>query len=397
MEARSHPTLWQSLRALPHAVRVLDVGIFVNSFGTFLPIFIVLYLARQGYSPAQATLGLSAYGLGALLGSGLGGYLADRYGRRNTIVVAMIVAAATVIMVPIAHPLPLITLFTALSGAGTRAAGSAGAALVADLVPATDRQPAFALSRLALNLGFAAGPAAAAFLAARSFRLLFAGDALASLAFALITLVLLPRDMPPLEDREKGSGFLSTVRSDHAFVLLLMAVLLVHLVYWQQLATLPLVVRHQGLPASAYGLLISLNGLIVILCELPLTTLTRRLRPQTAIAIGFLLIGAGFALLGIAGSLVTLALCVLVWTLGEIAWDPVASAYVADLAPPHLQGQYQAALSTTIDAAYVVAPALGGQLYAWSPVVLWIVCGGVGLTAMALVASSPRVSVPRSD
>lgn len=160
------------------------------------------------------------------------------------------------------------------------------------------------------------------------------------------------------------------MQRDGAVVRLLAAVLVIHLVYWQQRATLPLVVTRHGLPPAAYGLLLSVNDRVVIVCALPLTTVTRWLAPRRAIALGFLLIGGDFALLAAAGTLAVMAACVLVWTLGEMIWDPVASAYLATLAPPHLRGRYQGAFSATVASAYVVAPALGGALYARSPVAL---------------------------
>jgi len=183
---RPHPPLLRSLVTLPRAVRVLDAGFLINGFGTFLPVFIVLYLTRTGYPPLQAALGLSAYGSGALLGPALGGLLADRVGRRDTIVGAMALAAVAVVAIPAAHALPPIALLTALSGLGSGAAEPAGAALISDVVPDGERQLAFASARLAANLGYAAGPAAAAFLIGHAPALLFVGDALTSLTFGVI-------------------------------------------------------------------------------------------------------------------------------------------------------------------------------------------------------------------
>ncbi len=387
---RPHPPLLRGLVALPRAVRVLDVGFLINGFGTFLPVFIVLYLTRAGYPPLQAALGLSAYGGGALLGPALGGLLADRVGRRDTIVGAMALAAVAVVAIPAAHALPPIALLTALSGLGSGAAEPAGAALISDVVPEGERQLAFASARLAANLGYAAGPVAAAFLIGHAPALLFVGDALTSLAFGAIALRLLPRDTPATRPSPQGGGTLRAMRHDRAFVLTLAALLAIYTVYWQQIATLPLVVAGRGLPATAYGLLISINGVVVILCEVPLTALTRRVRPQRAIAVGFLLIGAGFALLSVAGSLPALAACVLLWTVGEITWDSVASAYVAALAPPHLRGRYQGAAGAILAAGYVIAPALGAPLYAWHPVGLWLACGGLGILATSLIMLSAR-------
>ncbi|HEX3730761.1 MAG TPA: MFS transporter, partial [Opitutaceae bacterium] len=77
-----HPSLRSSLRAFPPAVWVLFFGTFLNKFGFFVVPFLTLYLTQRGYSLVQAGVALSCYGAGNLAASLIGGYLADRIGRR---------------------------------------------------------------------------------------------------------------------------------------------------------------------------------------------------------------------------------------------------------------------------------------------------------------------------
>ena len=83
------PSLRTSLRALPPAAWILFVGIFLNKFGGFVVPFLVIYLTHQGFSLAQAATAIGAYGIGNVLATLLGGYFADRLGRRKTIVLSM--------------------------------------------------------------------------------------------------------------------------------------------------------------------------------------------------------------------------------------------------------------------------------------------------------------------
>lgn len=107
--------------------------------------------------------------------------------------------------------------------------------------------------------------------------------------------------------------------------------------------------------------------------------------------LGSLLVGLGFALNVIANDLPALALTVLIWTLGEIVYAPVASAYVADLAPEHLRGRYQGAWGLTWGFAFVLAPGLGAAVFAWSSDGLWLTCGLLGLVAaLLLLEARPR-------
>src|ERR1700730_17504732 len=102
------PGLVDSIKALPRPVWILFGGTFINRFGSFVGVFLVLYLTRNGYSVPQAGLALVGLGLGSLPGSALGGYLADRVGRRETIALATFVNAGATLGLALVRGLPLV-------------------------------------------------------------------------------------------------------------------------------------------------------------------------------------------------------------------------------------------------------------------------------------------------
>jgi MFS family permease len=181
---------------------------------------------------------------------------------------------------------------------------------------------------------------------------------------------------------------------DRLFLFFLVSSVLGAFVYFQQLATLPLHVKESGLSEADYGLLISLNGVVIVLVELPLVSITQRFPYRPVLALGSLLVGLGFALTAFANDVPELALTVLVWTFGEIVYAPVASAYVADLAPEHLRGRYQGAWGLTWGLAFVLAPIVGAAIYEWNPDGLWFTCGLLGLLSALLLLLQAR---PRAD
>jgi MFS family permease len=379
---------------MPPAAWVLFGGSFVNRFGSFVLVFLVIWLTEAGYSPAEAGAAVSAYGAGALCASILGGYLADRIGRRNAIAVSMISAAATMLALSQAGDLRLVLALSALAGLTSELYRPASAALLADLIPPDRRVTGYALYRLAINLGFAAGPATAGLLAERSFFLLFFGEALTSAVFGIAALLFLPEGTRSRRHEERRGELVRAIRADRPFQLFLVASLFGAFVYFQQQGALPLHVLDQGLSYAAFGALISLNGLVVVLLELPLAAVTQRYPRQPVIALGLLLEGFGFALTAWAVDAPLLALTVVIWTLGEIVSAPVAQAYVADLAPPHLRGRYQGAWGLTFGLALVLAPVLGTAAYAVSPTGLWLACGALGALAAALVlVGRPRRAI----
>src|SRR5438552_483924 len=82
-------TLRRNVRELPRAAWLLVAGSFVNRFASFAVVFLVLYLTRRGISPARAGLAVAVWGVGAVLASLIGGHLADRVGRRHTVVLSV--------------------------------------------------------------------------------------------------------------------------------------------------------------------------------------------------------------------------------------------------------------------------------------------------------------------
>jgi MFS family permease len=380
---------------MPGSAWVLFAGSFVNRLGTFVLPFITLYLTSRGFSPPQAGVGIAAYGLGGLLSQVFGGLLADRIGRKNAIALSMTSAGVLTLALWQADTLALIyPLMFALGCMGELHRPAAGA-LIADLLPSAQRVTAFTLYRLAVNLGWAVGLALGGFLAERSFDYLFVGDAATSIAFGVISFVALPHGTRTARREE---AHLPTARAsilaDRGFLLFLAAVLITGAVYSQNVSTLPLHIREVGYTPSTYGLLQSLNGVTVVLLELPIIAWTQRHERLHMIALGHLLIGLAFASLLWARSLPLLVLMIVVWTFGEMIESPVASAIAADRAPPHARGRYQSAFGSMFGMAWILGPTLGTLVYAENPSALWVACGVLGAVAALISLIARRYPVP---
>ena len=264
---------------------------------------------------------MSAYGLGSVGASLVGGHLADRIGRRNSIALSMFASATAMVALSQADTLPLI-VGSPLAGLAAEAYRPASARS-SRTSREGDRVTAFALYRLAINLGFAAGPAAAGFLAERSFTALFIADAATSVVYGLVA-------SPPSRTGGGRRGTRSaaarpsgrscaTGRSSSSSPA----------PSPPRSSTCSIRRRSRSrsrtpVSRAAYGTLAALNGIIIVVVELPLTTVTRRYPARPVIALGWLLVGVGFALTGLADTAFALALTVAVWTLGEVVSSPVS-------------------------------------------------------------------------
>jgi len=384
------PTLLSSLRALPRPAWILCFGTFLNKFGAFVVPFLTLYLTSRGHTVGEAGLAISAYGIGTMAASLLGGYLADNLGRRKTIVLSMFSGAAMMMLLSQARSLPAIIVLTALTGLTNEFYRPASTALLADLVPSGQRVTAFAALRMAFNAGFAFGPATAGFLAAFGYFWLFAGDATMSVLFGLVALVALPRGGHGQDNNASWSEALHVLHRDHKLHQLLLANFAIGLVFFQMASTFGLHVMHLGFSAATYGAVISLNGALVVFFELPLTAITRRFSARRVMAVGYLLCGAGFALNAFAHTVSALVGCMIIFTLGEMVMMPMSSAYLANLAPPHVRGRYMGVSGLAWALALIIGPAAGMKMFALDPGGYWLACGALGVFAAAVILCPTR-------
>lgn len=388
MEARA--TLRDNLRALPRPVWILFGGTFINRFGTFVMPFLVIYMTRTGYTPAQAGFAVSAYGGGHLVASMLGGHLADRFGRRNTIALSMFASSAMMVALSQARGLLDILATTFLAGVAAELYRPAASALIGDLIAPHQRIAAFGMYRFAINLGFAMGPATAGFLANRSFLLIFIGDAITSFVYGIIALVALPHGLRSMSEDERPGDAVRHALRNQRFVLFLLSTLGITWIEFQVHSTVPLYVASLGFSTITYGLLMSINGFMIVLFELGLTAWTQHRNPQRMIAFGYALSAVGFSLTGFAHTVPALAGTVVVWTIGEMIYGPVTGAYVANMAPEQYRGRYNGMWVLMWSIGMLLGPSLGTLVFERNPSLLWTLCGVVGVAGAGLALVKPR-------
>jgi MFS family permease len=383
-------SLRENLRALPRGAWILFFGTFLNKFGTFVLPFLAIYMGQLGYTIPQSGLAIAGYGVGTLVASLVGGYLADRFGRRRTIVISMFSVSVVMLCLSQARSLPMIVLFATLAGLTGELYRPASSALLADLVPAGQRVTAFAAYRLAFNAGWAFGPATAGLLAKKSFLWLFVGDAITSLLYGLVAWFAFSS---AAHTRRASQSWLDTwhvLREDRKFRQVMLSSLAIGLVFVQAFSTLSLEITRHGFSSSVYGMLASLNGVLVVLCELPLTTITKRFPARRMMALGYLLIGFGFASNLTHRTLPLFVTTIVLFTLGEMVASPISGAYVADMAPADRRGLYMGTWGLTWSLAFVFGPWLGMMLFSSSPTALWVACGLLGVIAAWIITAEPR-------
>jgi MFS family permease len=377
---------------LPRPFWHLMAGTFVNRVGYVVQPFLALYLAGpRELTPATIGVVLACFGAGSFVSQVVGGYLADRIGRRKTLVIGMVGTAACFMLLASVRQLALIAVVATLTGLLLDVYRPAMSAAVADLVPPHARPRAYALIYWAINLGVAVAGVLGGVLADRSYWLLFFADAVTCLGFAVIIARAVPETRP--ESTSGAAGSYARVLKDGIAVGLFFSVLLGSIVYMQQVVTLPLAVRASGLSATAYGVIYAVNPVTVIVAQPFVLRLIDRIRVVPTMATSSLILGAGFGLTAFAHSIPMFAITVLIWTIGEIGFNAVGPALIAEIAPPEMRGRYNGLIGMAFGGASLLGPLAGTRLFGVSPDLLWFACLVTGaLSGAVVLALAPAIA-----
>ncbi|MFE9630199.1 MFS transporter [Streptomyces sp. NPDC006463] len=381
----------QGFKDVPRTVWLLAAGIFVNAVVSFTFVFVFLYLTGpRGLGAAQAGLVVGIGGVGLVAGNFTGGWYGDRFGHRRVLLTASALGGAALVVLP-AVPTGLLALVLPLAQYASGVIRAANSALVAVTVPEGSRRQAFAVTRCMSNAGFAVGaPLGALIATGLSYDWLFVADGLGTLFFALWTARVVPSRAAtaPSAAPDGGlgrGGLWRELRARPTVLVLLGAIVVIDLVYRQHYTTFPVFLAEHGMDTRAYGLLIGINGGVIMLLEIPAALALRRRSPLNVIGSGLVLVGGGYAMLLLGVGIATTVAMMVLLTLGEILYKTTATAYVADESPEHAIGRFQSLYAGVSVSGVVLAAPLGGALYGAAPGLLWPVCAVLGAAAGATV------------
>ncbi|HTA18861.1 MAG TPA: MFS transporter, partial [Polyangia bacterium] len=175
---------------LPRTYWTLWTGMLLNRLGGTVFFLLGIYLTRErGLPPEVAGLVISLYAAGGLFAGPVGGALADRFGRRATLLAGTTGAGSLMLALGLSRSTGAIVALAPLLGFFSDVCRPPLQAAVADVVPSADRARAYGLLYWAINLGFAGASVLGGALAERHFAALFVVDALTTFAYGAIVLV----------------------------------------------------------------------------------------------------------------------------------------------------------------------------------------------------------------
>ncbi|GBD86445.1 tetracycline resistance protein, class B [bacterium BMS3Abin03] len=389
-----HP--WSGLKEIPRNIWILAAASLINRSGTMVLPFMSLYAVTElKVSAGNAGLVLAAYGMGAFVSAPFTGKLSDRFGSVRLMTISLFAAGIFLIgysFVTNFYIFLLMSFFWAIIAEAFRPASMS---FVSTEAPADRRKTAFALYRLALNLGMSVGPLIGGLLSTINFHLLFYVDGITSIAAAIFLLfshlneTTVKSSLSKEDDKAPGEDFYksTSVFKNRKFVFLLLAIIPVVIVFFQFIGAMPLfIVDELGFSRATFGIMISINTLLIIFIEVPLNDAMRNWADWKALMLGALFSGFGFGLLSVFHTIYGIIISIVFWTFGEMIFFPAANDYVSEISPEKRRGEYMGYFQMTFSFAFIIGPWMGTEvLENFGSFTLWVGCLVFGLISALMM------------
>ena len=354
----------ESFSGLRREVWYLSLVLLINRSGAMVIPFLTVYLTSQrGFSYADAGMIMSSFGVGSVVGSYVGGWITDRFGfyrvQQWTLVggglLFWLLGQQTTFW---GMSLSIFILSTVLDA--FRPANQTALAFYSN---PQNRARAYGLLRLAVNLGFSMGPVLGGLLiASLGYEWLFIVNGLSCLGAAVAFRLLLPPGRQEIEEETEVAEHGPSAYRNRSFMTFVFFLMLGAVAFMQFFSSLPVYLKEElGYAEAQIGLLVTLNGLMIVFMEMPLVhKLGQRFRSLGIITAGYMFLSVGFFVLeGAVWAPVFAIFFMILITIGEMLSMPFASTYTAEVAPVSRRGQYMGLQSIGWAVAFIIAPSLG--------------------------------------
>lgn len=335
----------------------LSLITLINRAGTMVIPFLSLYLTQSlGFTLSDVGLIMVFFGLGSVAGSRLGGYLTDRIGYYKVMQWSLFLTGVLFVLLQFIKTLNgfCASIFFLMMVADTFRPAMFVA--LSSYSKPENKTRSVTLIRLAINLGFSAGPAVGGLIiTTMGYQGLFWVDGITCvMATVLLINVLNPRKARVLDEVKVENPV--SVYSDKPYWIFLVAMALFGIVFLQYFSTIPLYYKEvHHLSELEIGLLLGANGFIIFLLEMPLVKSLEdsQLSKINLMLAGGVLVTLSFIVLNMTGWVGILLVGMFFMTIGEMIMFPFSNAFAMERAKKGNQGQYMSWYSISFSVAHV--------------------------------------------
>jgi MFS family permease len=384
-----------AVRGFDRTVYIVAAGQLVNVFGAGLvyPFATVHFHLQIGIALSLVGFGLLAKNVATAVATAVGGYLADRIGRKPVIVASMAgngvtltgyafvpALAAAIPQLSLAGAFVVVSIFAGISNGLYTPASQA---YIADLTAGKNRDRAYSLLKVFNNTGFGMGFVVGGLLYEWIEVAVFIADGLTSLVVAVVLFSLVPRIHAGQQDvafRDSIGDWGRAITKRRVLALALLNVGFA-VMYAQMQTTVPVVATETlGLTASQLGTLFILNPLTLVLLQIPVVDAVSDWRRSRGLVLSLCFWAAAMAavwlvsLLGLGPaapgghSLLTVGVAfvglhLVVRTVGEILHSPISTSLMSDLGTDSERGSQLSLLEVAKRAGFGIGSFAGGLFF----------------------------------
>lgn len=408
----------RSLPDFPAPIWLLSGGRLLSQIGNGFVLFSapIFFVNQVGLSTTEVGIALGSASVSGILGRFWGGSLTDspRFGRKKTVLLSALVSAIADVVFVGTHSFSLLVWGNLLMGLGIAFYWPAVETMVADYTNEQNRNEAFAINRLADNLGLGLGVILGGRWATygADFRWLFVLDGISFMVFFALVYAFVAEPTPaPVAADHGGNQWLQTFRDRSLWVFLVVNVMFT--TYLSQVqSVIPLYFSNyvtnshhpQGFSPDLVSLLFTWQIVCATVLQMPIARALKKLNHTKALRFSLLHWGLGFGLIWAVGQgfswavgLGAIALGVL--SIAMVAYTPAASSLVVEMAPLSLRGAYLSLNSQCWAIGYLVGPTLGGWILDQPLAVIhgywWVLAGSV-VPGLMVVNTLEKMLAPRS-
>ena len=387
---------------------------FIDVIGnTLLMPFFALYVTQKfGVGMTQAGILLATNSIAGLIGSTIGGALADRFGRRGIILFGLVVSALSGLTLGFVNKFYLFYSVNIFVGLLSSAAHPAHNAMIADILPAEKRAEGFGMMRVISNFAWIIGPTMGGFLAAYNFLYLFLGDAVLSIITALLVFRLLPETKPQPKEKAEEESIWQTLSGyrvallDRPYFAFIFASILMILVYQQMYSSLSVYLRDvHHVDPQFYGLIMSSSAVTVVLFQFWVTRVIKKYPPFLMMVVATFFYMIGFTMYGFVATIPLFILAMVIVTIGEMVGMPTSNVLAASFAPEEMRARYMAVFGLTWTVPSMIGPWAAGLVFDnYNPNYVWYIGGVLCVVAMLAfyflhirLGSKPKFQPAKAD
>ena len=357
-----------TFRGLSKEVWWLSLITLINRAGTMVIPFLSLYLTEDmNFSISDVGWIMSAFGLGSVVGTWVGGKLTDQIGFYKVMVRSLLSTGILFIILQFLNTFTSICIGIFLIMLVADTFRPAMFVAMSAYSKPENKTRSVTLIRLAINLGYSAGPAVGGLIiTTMGYSGLFWIDGITCiLATILLVKVLNPKVSKTIDEFVVENP--TSVYKDKPFWIFFFAMLVFAVIFFQLFSAMPLYYKDiHSLNKIEIGLLLGCNGLIIFLFEMPLISW---LEKSNFSKVGLILFGAiltslSFLVLTLTSWTGILIIGMLFMTVGEMIAFPFSNSFAMDLAKKGNQGEYMAMYIMSFSVASVFGFNVGLQIIA---------------------------------